>query len=74
MLRRVLAGALGIAALAGAAWVSPAWAHHSYAMFDMTRSVDLKGKVVQFKWTNPHAWLMLDVKDAAATPSPGTSR
>jgi len=38
-------------------------AHHSYAMFDMTKSVELKGVVDQFKWTNPHAWLVITVKD-----------
>lgn len=40
-------------------------AHHSYAMFDMTKQVDLKAKIVQFKWTNPHAWLTAEVKDAS---------
>ena len=29
---------------------------------------DLKGKVVQFKWSNPHAWLTIEVKDAKGTP------
>jgi hypothetical protein len=57
------AAALGAGLLAG-----PAGAHHSYAMFDMQKSVDLKGKVVQFKWTNPHAWLTIEVKDAKGTP------
>ncbi len=37
-------------------------------MFDMTRSVDLKGKVVQFKWTNPHAWLVVETRDANGAP------
>ncbi len=67
-MKPTLAAALGLAALAGGAWTSPAWAHHSYAMFDMTRSVDLKGSVVQFKWTNPHAWLVIEVKDASGAP------
>jgi hypothetical protein len=49
----------GVFALAGTAQ-----AHHSYAMFDMTKTNDLKGTVVQFKWTNPHAWVTLSVKDA----------
>lgn len=39
----------------------PALAHHSYAMFDMTKTVALKGSVVQFKWQNPHSWIELDV-------------
>ncbi|HZV56883.1 MAG TPA: DUF6152 family protein [Sphingobium sp.] len=60
---------LGLAVLAALAIGAPtASAHHSYAMFDMTRSVDLKGKVVQFKWTNPHAWLVIEVKDEKGAP------
>ncbi|MBO9670990.1 MAG: hypothetical protein J7485_10770 [Sphingobium sp.] len=57
-----------LASLAVMALPQGASAHHSYAMFDMTKSVDLKGKVIQFKWTNPHGWLTLEVKDASGTP------
>jgi hypothetical protein len=57
-----------VAALALGALAVPVAAHHSYAMFDMTKSVDLKGTVVQFKWTNPHAWLVVAVKDASGAP------
>ena len=48
--------------LAGA---RPVLAHHSFAMFDHTRTVTLKGEVTRFQWTNPHALLELDV------PGPG---
>jgi len=39
----------------------PVFAHHSFAMFDHTRSVTLKGTVAKFQWTNPHAYIELDV-------------
>ena len=39
----------------------PALAHHSYAMFDMNKSVQLEGSVVKFKWQNPHAFIEIDV-------------
>jgi hypothetical protein len=39
----------------------PVHAHHSFAMFDHTRTVTLKGEVTRFQWTNPHALLELDV-------------
>ena len=39
-------------------------AHHSFAMFDHTRTVTLKGTVVKFQWTNPHAYLEIDVPGA----------
>jgi hypothetical protein len=40
---------------------APAAAHHSFASFDTTRIVRLEGVVAEFQWTNPHAWLELDV-------------
>jgi hypothetical protein len=41
-----------------------ALAHHSFAMFDQTQRVTLKGKVTEFQWTNPHAFIHLDVPGA----------
>jgi Family of unknown function (DUF6152) len=49
----------GIAALA--AYAIPAAAHHSFAMFDASKTVTLEGAVRDFQWTNPHAWIMLNV-------------
>ena len=34
-----------------------AWAHHSYAMFDNTKLVVLKGTLLSFSYENPHAWI-----------------
>ena len=42
---------------------SPAFAHHSFAMFDNARSITLKGKVAAFDWTNPHGYIELDAED-----------
>ena len=42
-----------------------AWAHHSFAMFDQSKQVTLKGTVREFQWTNPHAWIHLDVANAS---------
>jgi hypothetical protein len=39
----------------------PAWAHHSFAMFDMTKQVTLVGTVSEFQWTNPHSYIEIDV-------------
>jgi hypothetical protein len=38
-----------------------ALAHHSFAMFDTTKTVTLVGTVTAFEWTNPHAYIELDV-------------
>lgn len=35
--------------------------HHSFAMFDTTKQVTLVGTVTTFEWTNPHAYIELDV-------------
>lgn len=42
-----------------------AWAHHSFAMFDQTQRMSLKGTVSEFQWTNPHAFILLDVAGAS---------
>ena len=39
----------------------PVWAHHSFAMFDSTNRITLSGTVTKFEWTNPHAYIELDV-------------
>jgi len=49
--------------LAAALVAAPALAHHSFAMFDNTRSITLHGKVTKFQWTNPHGYLELDAED-----------
>lgn len=41
----------------------PASAHHSYAMFDIDKRVNVEGTVKQFMWTNPHSWIRLEVMD-----------
>ncbi len=47
---------------------APALAHHSYSMFDLTKEVEVQGTVKKFNWTNPHAWVALNTKDAAGNP------
>jgi hypothetical protein len=43
--------------------VAPALAHHSFAMFDADKTVELEGTVKEFQWTNPHSWLQVMVTD-----------
>jgi hypothetical protein len=43
-------------------WIAgPAYAHHSMAGFDRTKTVTLVGTVKQFKWANPHAWIEMEI-------------
>ena len=42
----------------------PALAHHSLtAEYDTERTVTLTRAITEMKWTNPHAWLYINVKD-----------
>ena len=43
----------------------PAFGHHSPAMFEMAKRVQIKGVVREFQWTNPHSYIQLLVKDRA---------
>ncbi|MEO6078544.1 MAG: DUF6152 family protein [Steroidobacteraceae bacterium] len=53
-----------VAVFAMAAIGSAALAHHSFAMFDQAKRTELKGKVTEFQWTNPHAFIHMDVPGA----------
>jgi hypothetical protein len=39
----------------------PSVAHHSFVMFDTTMQATVSGSVTSFEWTNPHAYIELDV-------------
>lgn len=41
----------------------PVHAHHSTAMYNMATPVTVTGVVKRFEWTNPHAFVFLDVTD-----------
>jgi hypothetical protein len=42
---------------------APAVAHHSFsAEFDITKTVKVIGKVTTVRWSNPHAWIYIDVQ------------
>lgn len=55
-------GVLLVVALLAAA--SPLSAHHSFAMFDTAKPITIAGVVTSFEWTNPHAYIEVDVSDA----------
>ena len=50
-----------VTALTGFAAAGPALAHHSFAMFDNTKTVSVQGTVAEWQWTNPHTFIDLIV-------------
>jgi hypothetical protein len=59
--RRPIAGAL--AALLAA----PCMAHHSFGIFDQSKSITLQGTVRELQWTNPHCFIQMLVRSQKAT-------
>jgi hypothetical protein len=54
-----LAGVIGVGLAA-----LPAFAHHSFAAeYDAKKPVELKGKLIELEWVNPHAWIHMEVVD-----------
>ena len=52
-----------LSAVTAAAFVAPALAHHSFAMFDAEKTITMQGTVKEFEWVNPHSWLRVTVND-----------
>jgi hypothetical protein len=63
-LRRVVSGMVLAAGLC--AVTMQASAHHSTAMFDFTKTVQISGTIKEFQWTNPHTWTTVTVGGDAA--------
>ena len=54
---------IALAALLGSSAVS---AHHSFAViFDDTKTIEVTGSVTEFRFSNPHAIISLEVKNKA---------
>jgi hypothetical protein len=52
------------AALAASLCLAPlAQAHHSNSAFYVTKVITIKGVVKEFRWSNPHVWVILTVDD-----------
>src|SRR5262245_58775025 len=65
MNKKLFAFVVGLSLLAVAL---PAAAHHAFAAeFDVNAPVSVKGKITKMDWSNPHAWLYVDVVESGKT-------
>jgi Family of unknown function (DUF6152) len=55
---------LSLAAIVVAVSAIPAFAHHSFAIFDTEKKVTLEGTIKEFRWTNPHSRILMTVSNA----------
>ena len=53
----------GFVAMAAMVAAGSALAHHSFAMFDQSKTVTIQGTVKDFRWTNPHVFIQVMVKN-----------
>ena len=59
--KRLILVAMAVGLLGASATVL---AHHGAAnVYDMSKTVTLKGTITKFEWTNPHNQIYFDVKD-----------
>lgn len=52
-----------------ACFANSAGAHHSFAMFDRSKTETITGTVKEFELINPHGWLRVMVADSSGTQS-----
>src|SRR5690348_4245632 len=46
----------------------PAFAHHSFSIFLMDTNVTYKGKVLEYRWINPHTHITIKVDPGPGVP------
>ena len=56
---------LGVMAALLAVISSPAHSHHSFAVFDLSKTVVFKGTLKDLQWTNPHVLIWVETDPSA---------
>lgn len=62
MQKSLSVGVLAVGLAGGAITGDSALAHHSFSMFEFGTSIELEGTVQEFKYVNPHVFIILKVK------------
>lgn len=58
---------LVVASLIAGLSVQPLLGHHSGAMFDSAKTLELSGTIKEFQFTNPHTWIQVEVVEESGT-------
>ena len=58
-----------VASIFGAG-VAPVSAHHSFGLFDMSKTSEVDGTVTKLEWSNPHCWLFITAATADSAEVP----
>lgn len=72
MKRRHCLQSLGV--MGASAWSGWAQAHHGWSSFDQERPLYLEGKVVEARWRNPHAELVVELPEQLSLPGDLSTR
>lgn len=64
---RLIGWMLGAAALGVAGMTD---AHHSFATFDMRKTIAISGTVTKWVWANPHSWIYMNVPKPDGSTEP----
>ena len=52
-----------------AAVAAPAFAHHSFGMFELQKDMEFDGVVQEYNWENPHTHIIVKVAPGAKDPA-----
>ena len=59
------AGVAAVLFLMTGIFTNRALAHHARSGYDLSKTLTLKGTITKVEWSNPHALIYFDVKDAS---------
>ena len=62
-MRKVILSATAGFAVSAACIGGTAFAHHSFAMFDLSQHRLVEGQVTEWNYNNPHSWLHVEAPD-----------
>jgi hypothetical protein len=63
MMKKLIFSITSIIVTGAACLTAPVYAHHSFAMFDLSQQMLVEGTVTDWHYNNPHSWLHIEGLD-----------